>query len=142
MVSVLSDASLYEFTGGEPPDVETLRRRYEAQVAGPDDTSQAWLNWIIRLGGSGAAVGFVQATVAGESADIAWVVGAAWQRNGYAVEAATAMCNWLRVSGVASLTAHIHPDHLASAGVASACGLRRTDRIDADGECIWTSDGS
>ncbi len=142
MVVVLSNASLYEFTGGEPPDVETLRRRYEAQVAGPGDTSQTWLNWIIRLGGSRTAVGFVQATVAGESADIAWVIGAAWQSNGYAAEAAAAMCHWLRGSGVRSLCAYIHPDHLASAGVASSCGLRRTDRIDPDGECIWTSDAS
>ncbi len=140
MVVVLADGSLYEYTGGEPPDAESLQQRYEAQVMGPRGSSDRWFNWIIRLGGSRSAIGFVQATVTGDRADVAWVVGAQWQVNGFATEAATAMCAWLRARGIASITAHIHPEHVASGCVASACGLTRTDEIDTDGEYVWTND--
>src|SRR6185503_13248208 len=49
MVVVLADPALYAFTGGEPPSVESLRRRYALQVVGqsPDGT-ETWLNWIVR----------------------------------------------------------------------------------------------
>ena len=35
MAVVLADPALYAFTGGEPPDPETLARRYGRLVAGP-----------------------------------------------------------------------------------------------------------
>ena len=139
---MLSDASLYEFTGGEPPDVETLRRRYEAQVTGPSDMSERWYNWIVRLANTHAAVGFVQATVTTESADVAWVIGTGWQGNGYAAEAARAMCQWLGEAGVVTVEAHIHPDHIASERVAAACGLAPSAQFDSDGERMWTSNRS
>ena len=142
MVAVLSDASLYTFTGGEAPDADVLRRRYESQVAGPSDASQSWRNWIIRLADSSAAIGYVQATVTAESADVAWVIGEPWQGIGYATEAAVAMCEWLRRCGITVVSAHIHPEHVASGRVASACGLSPSDRFDADGERVWTTNGS
>ncbi len=37
MVAVLADPALYTFTGGEPPDLEALRRTYGQLVAGPSD---------------------------------------------------------------------------------------------------------
>ena len=73
MVSVLSDPSLYEFTGGTPPTLEELTDRYTRQAVGhsPDGTEQ-WLNWVVLL--DSAPVGYVQATVVGDSAEIAWVI--------------------------------------------------------------------
>jgi RimJ/RimL family protein N-acetyltransferase len=138
MVGVLADSSLYSFTGGSAPDIEVLHDRYRAQVSGPAAGDEIWHNWIIRLGESAGAIGFVQATVRGDGADIAWVVAPAWQRRGYATEAARAMCEWLLGTGVAVLTAHIHPDHTASNGVAAAVGLHSTGARD-DGEVIWQS---
>ena len=137
MVGVLSDAVLYAFTGGEPPGPAELEARYLAQVAGASTPDEVWHNWIIRLGEPPVAAGFVQATVTGAEADIAWVVGSPWQRRGIATEAAIAMCWWLASTGVQRLTAHIHPEHAASAKVATACGLLRTDEIDEDGEVVW-----
>jgi RimJ/RimL family protein N-acetyltransferase len=141
MVGVLSDPALYGYTGGEPPDLGTLQARYRAQVAGSPTPGERWYNWIVRLAATGAPVGFVQATVAGPEADVAWVVGVPWQRRGIAREAAAEMCGWLRTSGVTRFTAHIHPDHAASAKVASALGLHPTGRSDEDGEEVWSEPG-
>jgi RimJ/RimL family protein N-acetyltransferase len=139
MVDVLSNEELYVFTGGKPPSLEELEGRYRAQAAGPGDRDELWHNWIIRLVDSPAAVGFVQATVITDSADLAWVVGHEWQGRGFAIEAATAMRSWLTANGVERFTAHVHPEHHVSGRVARAVGLEPTDEIDADGEVVWAS---
>jgi RimJ/RimL family protein N-acetyltransferase len=46
------------------------------------------------------------------------------------------MVGWLDAQHVSSVTAHIHPEHAASAAVASSAGLRPTDVIE-DGEVVW-----
>jgi RimJ/RimL family protein N-acetyltransferase len=135
MTEVLADPALYVYTGGSAPTAGQLEARYRAQVAGSPDPGQVWHNWIIRE--NGAAVGFVQATVTGAEADVAWVVGVPWQGRGIASEAARAMCGWLAGLGVKSLRAHIHPDNVASVRVAEALGMRSTGRFDDDGEMVW-----
>ena len=144
MAAVLAGPSLYAFTGGEPPTADELRDRYAAQVAGPGDDDEAWRNWIVREGaeaggggdGDGPAAGYVQATVTADTADVAWVIGEAWQGRGYASEAAQAMVGWLGTHGVRTVTAHIHPEHDASAAVADRVGLKPTLTIE-DGERLW-----
>ena len=135
MVSVLADPALYSFTGGAPPTLEQLTDRYAFQASGAPRPDEVWHNWIIRLGGG--AIGQVQATVTDEAADVAWLVGVPWQRNGYAPEAALAMCAWLSGQGVRRFTAHIHPSHAVSAKVATALGLVPTGTLDPDGEMVW-----
>ena len=137
MVEVLADQSLYDFTGGMPPGLPELQARYLAQIAGPTAGGEVWHNWIIRLATSGSALGFVQATILGDQADLAWLVAVAEQGKGIATEAAMAMCEWLIESGTGALMAHIHPEHAASGKVASALGLMPTANIDSDGEIIW-----
>lgn len=151
MIDVLADADLYEFTGGEPPSIAQLQARYAGQVAGSGNANEIWLNWIVRLTAEAAQpIGFVQATVTVDAvahsspsssrsaiADVAWVIGTAWQRRGFAREAAVALCAWLIDSGVGRLEAHIHPDHSASAAVARACGMEPTGAIDSEGEHVW-----
>lgn len=139
MQTVLSAPELYRFTGGAAPTLEQLRRRYEEQLAGSSEPEVIWHNWIVRLADDGQAVGFVQATVSGDTADIAWLVGVPWQRRGIATEATAAMCDWLSAHGIRCFVAHIHPEHVASARVAAAIGLSPTCELDADGERIWTS---
>lgn len=135
MAPALDDPSLHEFIGGHPATEAELRDRYERQSAGasPDGT-QAWLNWVVRVRATGAPAGTVQATVTGDAAELAWVI--AIQRRGYAAEATAAMATWLRAGGVRTLTAHIHPDHTASARVATRLGLHPTDTVE-DGETLW-----
>lgn len=137
MAVVLGGASLYAFTGGRPPSVDELRERYAAQVSGgPPDGREAWRNWIVREGADGPATGYVQATITGDVADVAWVIGEPWQGRGYASEAAQAMVAWLAGHGVRTVTAHVHPEHEASATVADRVGLRPTLSVE-DGERVW-----
>lgn len=142
MIAVLADAGLYQFTGGHPPDLEELESRYRAQVIGPPREDEAWHNWILRVVKPEIAIGFVQATVIGDSAELAWVVGTSWQHQGFATEGARAMCEWLTAEGIGEFTAHIHPDHVVSGKVATAIGLLATDDVDRDGEIVWRSLGS
>ena len=141
MTAVLSGGELYAFTGGQPPTLDELRDRYARQVAGwPADGSQEWRNWIIRRNEDGQAVGYVQATItdAGNRAEVAWVVGLAWQGQGHARDAARALVAWLDARGVTTVQAHIHPDNAASAAVARSAGLQPTGQIE-DGEQLWST---
>ena len=138
MVAVLADPSLYEFTGGSPPTLSELSARYARQSAGRSPGgSEQWLNWIVVL--DDQPIGYVQATVTGSEAEIAWVVSPAHQGRGLATEAATSMVDWLAAAGITRLVAHIHPDHPASAHVGARLGLRPTDAVE-DGEVRWVRD--
>lgn len=139
MVAVLASPTLYRFTGGEPPTLDALRRRYAAMVVGHSpDLQQEWLNWVVRLEQDGAAVGTVQATIDREDgrAEVAWVIGTDWQGRGYASESAAALVRALVEAGVPWVVAHIHPDHAASEAVARRCGLTPTEQWH-DGERRW-----
>ncbi|WP_053206551.1 GNAT family N-acetyltransferase [Jiangella muralis] len=139
MVDVLSDPALYTYIGGAPPTLPWLRERYARLVAGRSpDGRQQWHNWIVRRTLDAHAVGTVQATITdeGRQAEIAWIVGAAFQGQGYATTAAVALVQWLDARGVQTVTAHVHPEHQASMAVARRAGLHPTDRYE-DGERVW-----
>ncbi|MFC4500534.1 MULTISPECIES: GNAT family N-acetyltransferase [Streptomyces] len=136
MADVLSDPALHTFIGGTPSTPMALRARYERLVAGSPDPAVSWHNWVVRDGAHLA--GTVQATVtAGDThAEIAWVIGTPWQGRGLASEAARGLVGWLAGQGVRTVVAHIHPDHHASAAVATAAGLSPTAE-EQDGETRW-----
>lgn len=141
MAGVLADPRLHTFIGGAPADEPALRARYERLVAGSPDPTVSWCNWVIRLRDEACLVGTVQATVTGPAAapmaEIAWVVGTPWQGRGIAGEAARGLVAWLEGQGVERVVAHIHPEHRASAAVATAAGLTPTD-VRHEGEIRWT----
>ena len=142
MVAVLAGDELYTFIGGTSPTLPQLRARYQRLVVGRSaDGAQEWHNWIVRARPDGPAVGTVQATITedGRAAEIAWVIGLGSQRQGFATEAATAVVSWLDRHGVARITAHVHPDHLASNAVARRLGLQPTGDV-VDGERRWRRD--
>ncbi|MEV0614878.1 GNAT family N-acetyltransferase [Nonomuraea sp. NPDC050404] len=132
MAVVLADPALHTFIGGAPLSAQDLRARYERLSAGPP----GWRNWVIWLRREERLVGYVQATVDGRTAEIAWVIGTPWQGRGLATAAATAMVGRLAEQGIDTFVAHIHPDHRASAAVATSLGLSPTDRWE-DGEIRW-----
>lgn len=138
MALVLADPALYAFTGGGPETADGLRARYRRQAAGSPEPGVSWLNWAVRLCAEDRLVGYVQATVTGGTAELAWVVGTPWQGRGIAAEAARAVAIELTAGAADTLVAHIHPDHHASAKVAAALGLTPTDRW-YDGERRWQS---
>lgn len=136
MAEVLADPALHTFIGGTPSSPEALLARYERLVAGPPDPAERWLNWVIHLRDEHRLAGTVQATVTGQTAEIAWVVGTPWQGRGIAREAARGLVDWLDTQPVRVVVAHIHPDHHASAAVATSAGLTATDQWH-DGELRW-----
>ncbi|MEU6576598.1 GNAT family N-acetyltransferase [Streptomyces sp. NPDC046805] len=144
MAAVLSDPSLHTFIGGAPDTPQALHSRYQRMTAGSPDPSVTWLNWVIRHRDEACLTGTVQATIGpsgpgpGLIAEIAWVVGTAWQGRGIATEAARELVAWLsrQPVPVQAVIAHIHPEHQASAAVATAAGLTPTDEWH-DGEIRW-----
>ncbi|WP_051804391.1 GNAT family N-acetyltransferase [Streptomyces griseus] len=139
MAGVLGDPALHRFTGGAPEGPEELRARYARWEAGAPEPGTSWCNWVVRERAGGRLVGTVQATVVGGTAEVAWVVGTAWQGRGYAREAAVALVGWLRPR-VRGVVAHVHPGHAASAAVARAAGLAPTGEV-LDGEVRWEFPG-
>jgi len=144
MVAVLADPDLHRYIGGRPATLEELRRQYAGWVAGSGNDHERWLNWIVRLGDGGPAIGTMQATVVtngdeaqrSSTAYVAWTIGTPWQGRGYAGEAAIGLVGHLIASGVGDVVAHVNAGHDASAAVAARAGLQRTDEI-ADGEVVW-----
>ncbi len=139
MVDVLADERMHEFTGGHPLSFEDLRSRYQKLESGRSpDGEDVWMNWIVRLHDGLRPVGVMQATVTsdGSSADVAWEVGVAAQGEGIASEAAPAVVEWLIEHGVRNVRALIHPEHVASAVVASRAGLIPSEEC-VDGEVVW-----
>jgi RimJ/RimL family protein N-acetyltransferase len=65
------------------------------------------------------------------------VVGRQAQGRGYATEAARELVALLREAGW-TVTAHIHPAHLASQRVARAAGLSPAQEVE-DGEVRWVT---
>jgi RimJ/RimL family protein N-acetyltransferase len=140
MVDVLADERMYEFTGGRPLTLDELRTRYRRLAAGvSSDGTERWFNWIARLTDDATAVGVMQATVATDEsqADVAWEIGTPWQGRGLASEAAVGVVAWIeRRYPAAVIQATIHPDHVASKGVATRAGLAPTTEW-IDGEIVW-----
>jgi RimJ/RimL family protein N-acetyltransferase len=146
MATVLADAALHTFIGGEPLSSDELRRQYARLVKGSGQPDVSWLNWVLRWRSDGRLVGTVQATVTialdgTVRADAAWVIGTDWQGQRYATDAATALTDWLIGSGCSVDRALIHHEHGASAAVAEAAGLRRTDEM-VEGEAVWMRVGT
>ncbi|MFF4409292.1 GNAT family N-acetyltransferase [Streptomyces sp. NPDC001404] len=148
MAAVLSDPALHTFIGGTPDTPQALRSRYQRMTAGSPDPAVSWLNWVIRLRDESCLTGTVQATVSpsghdhdhdqdhGPVAEIAWMVGTPWQGRGIATEAARGLVDWLGRRPVHTVIAHIHPEHRASAAVATAVGLTPTRERHED-EIRW-----
>ncbi|MEU1268880.1 GNAT family N-acetyltransferase [Streptomyces sp. NPDC005799] len=137
MAAVLSDPALHLFIGGTPASPGALRARYERLVAGCPDPAVSWCNWVLRLREEARLVGTVQATVVGSVAEVAWVIGTAWQGRGLAAEAARGLVSLLAgQTCVRTVIAHVHPEHRASEAVARAAGLEPTE-VERDGERRW-----
>lgn len=136
LARVLDDPALHTFIGGQPETADELRARYARWSAGSPEPKVRWRNWAVRLADANCLVGTVQATIQGETAEVAWVVGTRWQGRGIATEAARGLLGWLSDEGVRTVVAHVHPDNLASARVVRSLGLRPNGR-EQDGEAEW-----
>ncbi|HKO74089.1 MAG TPA: GNAT family N-acetyltransferase [Gaiellaceae bacterium] len=140
LCDVLHDDRLHEFIGGRPESRIELRDRFVLLAAGSPRAQETWMNWVVRRRFDSQAVGTVQATIRAvdgrQVARLGWMIGVEWQNQGFASEAATALVKWVRKLGVDDVGANIHPDHDASATVATRAGLRQTEE-EFEGERVW-----
>ena len=138
LVGLLEDAFVRDALG--VGDVVGLRRRFAAwESRRSPDGDERWLNWVVRECADGRALGWVQATVRGATASVAYALLAAERGRGVASDAVGAMIRWLRAElEVSEVAASIAPANLASAHVARAVGLEPSDGRDA-GEIIWVA---
>lgn len=142
LFALLKEPALHEFSTTPPPasshEVQERIRLWESRRSPTGD--ELWLNWTVRLKRSGLAVGYIQATVTEEAAELAWVIGAPFQRQGYATEASRCAMTWLLgYFSVAELRASIHPDHIASQRVAARVGLQPSGQLTHEGEAFWVA---
>jgi RimJ/RimL family protein N-acetyltransferase len=136
LFEVLADPRLGWWTGeASPRDVDEVRARIR-RWAEQEPVGQRWHNWIVRKAVDDEPVAYVQATVAGSHAWLAWVTRADVQRRGYATEAARAVLGRLVDGGVDRIEATIADGHAASEGVARNLGMGPTDEV-VDGERVW-----
>jgi [ribosomal protein S5]-alanine N-acetyltransferase len=113
----LSNERLYAYLSERPPQsVSTLRERYARLESRRSPAGDAtWLNWIAITKSDGAVSGYIQATLTGSTASVAYVLfERAWGR-GYAREAVEAMLAELRGAyAVRTATATVDPRNARS----------------------------
>jgi RimJ/RimL family protein N-acetyltransferase len=107
MFAVLTDPAIYTYENAPPASVEWLRDRFaRLESRQSADGAEQWLNWVIRLEGTGL-IGYVQATVRTDrSAAIAYELGSAHWGLGLARRATEAMlAELIETYGVTALYA-------------------------------------
>jgi RimJ/RimL family protein N-acetyltransferase len=136
LVGLLEDAYVRDALG--VGDAEGLRARFAGwEPRRSPDGGELWLNWVVREGAGGRAVGWSQATVRGTAASVAYALIPVERGKGAASDAVRAMTDWLRRElGVVEVTASIAPENVASGRVARAAGFEPTDRRDG-AEVVW-----
>jgi RimJ/RimL family protein N-acetyltransferase len=139
LLELLEEPQLRDWLSAE--DVAGLRdrfRRWESRRS--PDGGEEWLNWVVRRREDREAVGWVQATLRGERAEIAYAVVRSQRGRGYSARAVGGLVAWLRARPeIEVIEAHIAPENAASAAVARSVGLRPTEAA-VRGETVWVSD--
>jgi hypothetical protein len=105
LFALLDDPVLHTYIGGEPMTREELERWIAFVAPGRSPSgNEIWCNWVVRLRQDGTVVGTTQATVNGDVASIAWLIGSAAQGRGFAKEAAAAVSRpgWRNTTSVDS----------------------------------------
>jgi RimJ/RimL family protein N-acetyltransferase len=136
LAGLLEEPHLREWLGAE--DVRDLRERFRAwETRRSPDGDEQWLNWTVREQRDGRALGWVQATVRGDTASVAYALLPSERGAGVASDAVRALVRWLHDRlHVRTVTAEIDDANAASARVAVAAGFERTIHHAGD-EVVW-----
>ena len=131
------DPGVFRYIPDDPPlSLEWLEQRYRRlESRSSADGSEAWLQWALRRQADGAWIGRVEATVrADRPSAVAWLLGSAHWRAGYATEAMTRVLDHLRDDfGVASVVVQVDERNRASLELARRLGFEPLRRVpDAD----------
>ncbi|MEO8703611.1 MAG: GNAT family N-acetyltransferase [Kofleriaceae bacterium] len=110
------------------PEVTTLaalHERIDHLARGPARDGETWLNVVMRRLDDAVLVGRLEATCYPGWAEIAYLVGLAYQRRGYAREGLQWLLGELPSRGCSEIFAAIHPDNAASVGLVENLGFTR-----------------
>jgi ribosomal-protein-alanine N-acetyltransferase len=128
MYDGLQSPRLYEYVADSPPPSrEWLRERYRRLETGRSpDSSELWLNWLLRERTTGRFVGHVQATAKDRSASIAYLLFLKATGAGYAREAVGRMLLSLECDyGVSEFVATVHVENQRSIRLLEHLGFTR-----------------
>ncbi len=132
MFAVLSDPAIYAYENAPPASLAWLRERYaKLESRASPDGSEQWLNWVLRTA-DGTAIGYVQATVDGDGAAIAYEMGSAWWGQGLAREAVAAMLAELARCGVRRFSAVAKRANVRSRVLLARLGFAEASRARHD----------
>jgi [ribosomal protein S5]-alanine N-acetyltransferase len=138
MFAVLSDPAIYEFENAPPVSEQWLEERYRRlESRGPDDGSELWLNWVIRLPNRELA-GYVQASVLGQGvAMIAYELNSRYWRQGIGSSAVQAVMDELaEVYGVRDFVAVLKAANYRSGGLLQKLGFA----VASEAQCLQYRD--
>jgi RimJ/RimL family protein N-acetyltransferase len=110
------------------PDVTTvdaLHERIDRLALGSGRPDEIWLNFAVLRADDGAVIGRLEATIFGEWAEIAYLVGPRYERRGYGREATRWLVECLTARGVGEVWACIHPDNARSIALVEDLGFVR-----------------
>lgn len=140
----LSDPQIYRFEPGAPLDQAQTGQRAAEMAASPHF-------WAVALRATGKVIGQIylgQIEPAERlTCELGYILNPAYQRQGYASEAAAALVRQtLTAGGMHRVVAHCNPDNVASWKLLEKIGLRREGlhrqdiffRRDAAGAPLWT----
>jgi [ribosomal protein S5]-alanine N-acetyltransferase len=135
MVRLLNDEATVRFLFEEPPTLAYLERQYELLETGLSPNGhERWLTWILHLKDTMTPIGFVQATVREKDASIAYVLGSAYWRRGFAKEAVLGMLNLsFRRYGIDEAQVEMDVRNTASIALAESLGFKRVAVHEAAG---------
>ncbi len=125
LFAAMNDPRVFEWVDTvEPATAEALAQDIRRLLRGPADGGEQWLNWALRRRDAGVCIGTLQATVGGEQAWIAYMLGPASWRQGYATEALRWLVDELRGhQGVTRLRASVDQRNHASVRVLERTGF-------------------
>lgn len=136
MFAALSDEATYRYIDEEAPEsVERLAQRYRRlESRRSADGTEHWLNWVARESSSGAAIGYVQATVQPDgTAIVAYVIAPSRWGHGFGREATGAMiAEVIATYGAKRLVATVDEANAASIRLLQALGFEDRGRREGD----------
>ena len=88
LAQVLREEPVYRHLGGSVPEDDDFQRQLATALQGPPPTvvGEVWLNFSVRRAADAALLGFLQATVHHNLAEVAFLFGARHWGQGYATE--------------------------------------------------------
>lgn len=138
MFELLSDAELYSYLDyPPPPSVDHLRRVYtKVEARQSPEGDEIWLNWVVRPQGY-PLVGYVQATISGRTAFVAYVLGRKYWGRGHAQKAMQAMLEHLTSAyGVDCCLAMVEADNQRSIRLLERLGFHLATADELEGHSL------